>query len=66
MSLITETDLKKATGEKTLPGLVKWCNKNDIRYFNTRNGIMTTESVLNKVLSELAVCERDPNMSKIL
>ncbi len=65
MTLITETELKIATGEKTLPGLVKWCDRNAISYFNTRNGIVTTESALNKVLSELTVSDDGPDMSKI-
>ncbi len=66
MTLITESELKKATGEKTLPGLIRWCVKNGIPYFNTRNGLTTTEWAVNKVLFRLTVSERDPNMSKVL
>ncbi len=50
MTLITETQLKNATGEKTLSGLVKWCNRNNIPFFKTKNGITTTDAALNHAL----------------
>ncbi len=59
--LVTEKDLKKATGEKTIPGLKKWCTRQGIKFFTTKNGITTTESALNLALNGSSLDEIEPN-----
>jgi len=54
--LITEVELKDATGIKTKASLQKWCDRNTLPYLITENGLITTlvavDNVLNRRKSE--------------